>query len=216
MLSGRPAIAYSIEAARKSGLFLRVVVSTDEVDIARVAEQWGADVPFLRERRLADDQTPVSAATLDTLERLDPDGSIYSCVAQLMANCPLRTAANVVDSYHQFQQTGAASQISVTRYGWLNPWWAMSCSQSRRLAPLFPARACERSQDLPRLFCPTGAVWWIRSDVFRAQRTFHIDDRTGWELPWHEGVDIDNADDWRLAELLMKARQLGDACHEAA
>jgi CMP-N-acetylneuraminic acid synthetase len=203
-LLGRPAIAYTVEAALESGLFAQVVVSTDSETIAQAARQAGAVVPFLRAEALADDYTPVSRVTLDALLRLDPRGGRFECVAQLMPNCPLRTAEDVRASYAQFVRTGAASQLSVTRYGWQNPWWAARRTERFELEPLFAQRGAERSQDLPELFCPTGAVWWATSDVLRREATFHVPGRTGWELSWERAVDIDTEADWQLAELLLQ------------
>src|SRR5580698_5131234 len=94
-LAGKPIIAYTIAAALESGLFERVVVSTDSEAIAAIARQFKAEVPFLRDQALADDFTPVSSATADALLRLDPAGDRFDSVAQLMPNCPLRTAADV-------------------------------------------------------------------------------------------------------------------------
>ena len=206
-LCGRPIIAYTIEAALESGVFSRVIVSTDSDEIATIARRFGAEVPFLRDASLAGDYTPISLVTLDALEKLDPDGTIFQSVAQLMANCPLRTAEDVRDSYRQFVEMGADSQISVTRYGWLNPWWAMTIDDQMRLKLLFEGKTSVRSQDLPDVFCPTGAIWWAKADVLRREKTFHIAGRTGWEIPWQRAVDIDTEDDWRLAEILMEARR---------
>lgn len=200
----KPLIAYTIDAALQSHLFDAVVVSTDDARIASVAKEYGASVPFMRSPSLADDYTPVSAATADVLERIDPDGRRFAAVAQLMANCPLRTAADVLDSHRQFVETGADSQLSVTAYGWQNPWWAMRLNKSFVLEPLFKEDITRRSQDLPRLFCPSGAVWWTKADVLRKQRTFHIEGRTGWEMPWQRAVDIDTEDDWQMAEFLFE------------
>jgi N-acylneuraminate cytidylyltransferase len=205
-LCGRPLIAYTIEAAIEAGLFARVVVSTDSPEIAALAVRLGAEVPFLRSANLADDQTPVSAATVDMLERLDPDGRRFHTVAQLLPNCPLRTAEDIQASFGQFVDTGAGSQLSVTRFGWLNPWWAMRRDERMRLTPLLEEAMTKRSQDLPEVFCPTGAIWWARAEGLREQRTFHTPDRTGWEIPWRRAVDIDTEDDWQLAELLMARR----------
>jgi pseudaminic acid cytidylyltransferase len=203
-LAGKPLIAYTIEAALKSALFGRVVVSTDSEEIADVARTNGADVPFLRSSQISDDVTPVSAATADALERLDPDGTQYKIVAQLMANCPLRTAADLVSSYNQFSETSSDAQISVVRYGWQNPWWAMRRDAgSLKLDPLFPREMSARSQDLPELFCPTGAIWWGKTSVIREQRTFHIPGRTGWEISWQHGVDIDTPEDMEFAKTLL-------------
>ena len=208
-LAGRPLIVYSIAAALDSGLFCDVVVSTDSEEIAAVARRAGARVPFLRGAELADDHTPVSMATWDALRRLDPDGTRYDAVAQLMPNCPLRGAADVVASHEAFHAGGADAQISVCRYGWLNPWWAMRFVEGDVLVPMLEERVAERSQDQPDLVCPTGAVWWVRAAVLAAQQTFHVAGRTGWLLPWERALDIDTFDDWRLAEVLVARRPTG-------
>jgi CMP-N-acetylneuraminic acid synthetase len=203
-LLGKPAIAYTIEAAIESGLFARIVVSTDSEHIAEIALQYGAEAPFLRARELADDHTPVSLVTLDVLEHLDPGGLTYSCVAQLMANCPLRTSDDVRASYQQFIETDSESQISVTRFGWQNPWWSVQRADNFTLEPLFETNITARSQDLPSLFCPTGAIWWAQTRALRREGTFHFFGRTGWEIPWMRGIDIDSQDDWQMAEVLVR------------
>ena len=208
-LCGRPAMAYSIAAARESGLFARIVVSTDSELIAEIAARYGAEVPFLRDSWLSDDQTPVSMVTSDVLIRLDPHGDIFTSVAQLLPNCPLRDAADVRDSFQQFRSSGAQAQLSIARYGWQPPWWAMRRTAEMALVPLFPQEIVQRSQDLPALFCPTGAIWWARAQTLRDTGTYHIDGRTGWEIDAIHGIDIDTEEDWQLAEALMQQRLAG-------
>lgn len=202
-LRGRPLLAYTIEAAVTSKLFEQVVVSTDSPDIAEIAQRCGAWVPFIREASLADDMTPVSEVTADVLEKLDSSGRQYRDICQLMPNCPLRIASDIADSYRQFIETGSQSQISVVRYGWQNPWWAMQQDSNHVLDPIFKDSMTARSQDLPELYCPTGAIWWMKADLLRQERNFHIPGRTGWEIPWQRGLDIDTQDDWDLAEALF-------------
>lgn len=211
-LRGRPLIAYTIEAALQSGMFDRVIVTTDNAEIAEVARQNQAEVPFLREPSLSGDLVPVSTATVDALQRLDPAGDTFDHVCQLMPNCPLRTAEDVAESYRQYVKTGAESQLSVVRFGWQNPWWAMRRDVSFTLEPVFAEALSSRSQDLPDLFCPTGAVWWARADTLRREGTFYIAGATGWEIPWQRGVDIDTVDDWDMAAtLLIRAESAGSA-----
>ena len=200
---GKPLIVYSIEAAKQSKLFERVLVTTDCPEIASVAEAAGAEIPFLRDRNLADDITPVSAATVDMISKLDPSGEQYGYICQLMANCPLRDSGDIVDSYQQFIASQPPAQISVVRFGCQNPWWAMQRSPDFVLEPLFPKAMQSRSQDLPDLFCPTGAIWWAQAHVLRRSGTFHVPHRTGWEISWEHGIDIDTDADWRMANLLM-------------
>ncbi len=202
-LGGKPLLAHTIEAALSSQVLDRVVVTTDSPEIAEVARSHGAEVPFLRDSSLSDDFVPVSAATVDVLQKLDPNGEEYGYVCQLMPNCPLRTAEDIMASRRQLMETGAESQLSVVRYGWQNPWWALRRGEAFALQPLFEEAMTMRSQDLPELFCPTGAVWWAKADILRREGTYHIPGRTGWEIPWTRGVDIDTEDDWALVEALL-------------
>jgi pseudaminic acid cytidylyltransferase len=204
---GKPMIAHTIEAARESGLFDCVMVSTDCEEIAEIAQKFGGEIPFLRDRSLADDLTPVSEATADALSRLDPGGERFSFVAQLMANCPLRSADDLRDSFRQFEQAKVESQISVVRYGWQNPWWAMRRNEKNELQPLFREQMTARSQDLQELYCPTGAIWWAQAESLRRTKTFHLENRTGWEISWQHGIDIDTPDDWAMAEALLQIAQ---------
>ena len=206
-MQGKPLIAYTIEAARQSNLFERIIVSTDSQEIAEVACQYGAEIPFLRDPALADDFTPVSAATVDMMLQLDPSGTKYDYVCQLMPNCPLRTAADILDSFRQLTVTDAGSQLSVVRYGWQNPWWAMRRNDEFVLDPVFKDYMTSRSQDLPELYCPTGAVWWAKAEVLRREETYHVSERTGWEIPWQQGLDIDTEDDWDMADVLLSIAQ---------
>ena len=186
-LLGRPMIAYTITAALESGLFERVVVSTDSPEIAEVSLQYHAEVPFLRDKELADDFTPVSSVTADALYKLDPGGNKFDSVAQLMPNCPLRSANDVCDSHKQFERSGAESQISVVGYGWQNPWWAMLRSTIRTGTTL-QGQMSARSQDLPRLFCPTGAIWWARAETLRRIENLPLGRPDGMGNPvaaWH-------------------------------
>ena len=203
-MRGRPLLAYTVEAATGSGLFERVVVSTDDEEIARIARDAGAEVPFLRATRLADDVTPVSMVTLDVLEQLGQTGEEFQQVCQLMPNCPLRTAEDVRLSHRQFVTSSAGAQLSMVRFGWQNPWWAMRRAADMTIEPLFGEAIRQRSQDLPELFCPTGAVWWAHTDALQEAGTFHMVGRTGWEIDWTHGIDIDTEDDWLLADLLME------------
>ena len=206
--AGKPLIAHTIEAALRSGLFEQVIVTTDSPEIAEVSTAFGAEAPFLREAHLADDFVPVSVATKDVLERLDPAGGRFEFVCQLMPNCPLRTHADITDSHGQFTQTSADAQLSVVRYNWQNPWWAMRREQDLTLSPVFEEYLAKRSQDLPDLFCPTGAVWWIKQEALRREGTYYVAGKTGWEIPWARGVDIDTEDDWVMAELLFKMQNM--------
>lgn len=191
---GKPMIAWTIEAAINSGLFQDVVVSTEDWEIAGIAEDFGASVPFTRDLALADEYTPTSMVTLDAVEKLPG----YVHVAQLLPSCPLRNYKDIQESFKAFVGSPDDSTISVSDYGWSNPWWAITNAGSY----LFAERLRDRSQDLPDLYCPTGAVWWTRPETLQLYKTFYTP-RTGYYvIPWMRGIDIDTMEDFEVADAL--------------
>ncbi len=204
LLVDKPMIAYTIQAAQMARIFDRIIVSTDDPEISEVAEKYGAEVPFLRDTALADDYTPISLATLNTLERLEEGGEYYDHVAQLMGNCPLVSEEDIKSSYAQFINSNSPSQISVTRFGWFNPWWAVKLNNDDSIEELFKDNVTKRSQDLPPLFCPTGAIWWAKVTNLHQFQTFHCQGKTGWEIPWWRSLDIDTEEDFRFAKHLLQ------------
>ena len=203
-LGGKPMLVYTVEAALESGCFERVIVSTDDPRIAEVAMEAGAEVPFLRADDIADDHTPASRVTIDALQQLASRGQRFTTVAQLLPNCPTRDAQDVRASRAAFDASGAAFQVSVTPFGWLNPWWAMRLDPDHRLEPTFPEALKARSQDLPPLYCPNGSVWWAQVETLIAVGTFYGPDVRGFPLAWQHSVDIDDEADLALAERLLR------------
>lgn len=201
---GKPMIAWTIQAAKDSGLFDRVLVSTDDQRIAEVSKTWGAEVPFLR-ASFADDHTPVSEATASALQQaMNHWQESYASVTQLMANCPLRTADDITQAVTQFEAQDRSFQISCFKYGWMNPWWAVKLGPEGHPERLFPETAGKRSQDLPELFCPTGAIWIARADLLLKTKTFYGPNHVFEPMSWESAVDIDDYDDMRFAEALSQ------------
>lgn len=195
---GKPLIAWTIEAAQESGIFERVIVSTDDEQIAKVAQQYGAEVPFMRQA-FADDYSPVSLVTTDALEQLLPDR--YDTVVQLMANCPLRTSDAIRASYAYFIKHKLDFQLSCFPFGWMNPWWAYKLDEHNTPEPLFSDNLRNmRSQDQERLYCPTGAIWMAKAEKLCQQKTFYGDGYKFFPLSWEESVDIDDYEDLKMAK----------------
>ena len=204
---GKPMIAWTIQAAKESGLFDRILVSTDDPRIAEISETWGAEVPFLR-YNLADDHTPVSDATAAALRQaMNHWQETYVSVTQLMANCPLRTADDITKALIRFEDKDRSFQISCFRYGWMNPWWSVKLGPEGHPERLFPEAAGQRSQDLPELYCPTGAIWIAKATALLETGTFYGPDHIFEPLAWESAVDIDDYDDMKFAEALIQRRR---------
>lgn len=197
---GKPLLAWTVEAALASSVFTRVLLSTDDEQIAQTGRQFGAEAPFLRTEN-ADDQAPSSHATLSALNQAQAHfNESYDTVTQLMPNCPLRDAQDIRRAFEQFQQSHSNFQLSCFPFGWMNPWWAFTKSEARHERYLFPEALKMRSQDLSPLYCPTGAIWMARTDAFMQSQTFYGDPLTWFELDWKSAVDIDDYGDLEMAQ----------------
>lgn len=204
---GRPLLAWTVAAAVESGLFARVLVSTDDAEIQAVAVASGAAAPFLRVEA-ADDLAPASAATLAALAQAEQHwGESYDVVAQLMPNCPLRNADAIRTAVAGFEANGGGLQISCTAYGWTNPWWASELAADGQPRPLFPEQRLKRSQELPALYCPTGAIWLGDTAALRQAGTFYGPGHRFLPLDFWSAVDIDTKEDLAMASALAEARK---------
>jgi len=201
--NGKPLIAWTIEAAKESGLFSKIIVSTDSDEIAKVSQECGAEVPFLRDEK-ADDISPVSEATIRTLTQLEESGEKFDDVMQLFAVCPLRNAQDIIDSYKFFNEQKAPFVLSCYKYAWMNPWWAMKLDDKYESTWIYPEAKTTRSQDLPELFSPTGAIWIANIDALKKEGTFYGKGHVWWEMDWKRAVDVDNYEDLDLARALTK------------
>jgi len=200
---GKPMIVWTIEAAQQSGLFDKIVVSTDDETIALISKEYGAEVPFLRDSK-ADDMSPVSEATVVTLKQLEEAGEVFDDVVQLFAVCPLRNAEEIKSAYNFYLHSKRNFVLSCFKYAWMNPWWAIELNEKKEASWIHKEVLDKRSQDLPELFCPTGAVWIAHIQALYAEKTFYGKGHVFWEMDWKHAVDIDNYEDIELAKALAE------------
>lgn len=201
----KPMIAWTILAAKKSNLFHRILVSTNDPKIARIAKKYGAEAPFLR-KKYFDDMTPVSKATITALKNAKQFWKEdYDTVVQLMANCPLRTGLDIINSVRIFEKEKRNFQISCFKFGWMNPWWAF-IKKNKKVFPIFPRQIKKRSQDLPNLYCPTGAIWIASSEYLLREKTFYGKNFAFEPIDWKRAVDIDDHDDLNFAKIVKKLK----------
>ncbi len=200
---GKPMIAWTIDAAIESNLFDKIIVSTDSLEIKRIAEEFGAEVPFLREKT-ADDYSSVSMATLEALEQSENYfNEKFNHVIQLMPNCPIRNSGNIIDQYNYFLLNEHRSVISGFKYGMFNPFWAHLIKKDGSSEKLFGDKYDGlRSQDLPQLLCPTGATWISSRETLINEKTFYSNNYKLFEILWQNAIDIDDISDLNLANVV--------------
>lgn len=204
--NGKPMIQWTIEAALKAEIFDEVFVSTDDPEIAHFSEKCGLKVPFLREGHF-DDHSTVSEATIHALKSLETHyGTVHEHVVQLMPNCPLRRASEIKLAWTNYLEKSHDIQVSCFKFGWMNPWWAAMISHDGVPQHIFDRAKVTRSQDLPNLYCPTGAIWIANVQKLMSQGSFYGTDYRFFEMHWKHAVDIDDFDDFEIAELLAEQK----------
>ena len=206
---GKPMIHWTIKAALDSKLFEYILISTDSQEIADVAVKSGVNVPFLRDDQDADDITPVHIATTNSVIKLESYLSTnFDIVIQLMPNCPLRTDLDIINAYNYFCSTKSNFQISIFKFGWMNPWWAMEMdNKTGRPSPIFSDALKKRSQDLPDLYCPTGAIWIAEAEALKREKTFYGHNYSVFPMKWDNSIDIDNNEDLIMASLIAEKKK---------
>ncbi len=197
---GKPLLTWTIEAAVESQLFDRILLSTDSVEIANVGKSYGLEVPFLRKDSY-DDFSTASQATITALSQAESYyKEQYETVVQLLPNVPIRNSKDIIHQYTEFKKSGTNFQISYFKFGWMNPWWAVEKYEEKKFRWIHPEVFNKRSQELPELFCPSGAIWIAKCANLKSEGTFYGSGFSFCELNWKSAVDIDTYEDLEFAK----------------
>ncbi len=203
MFAGKPMIAYAIEAARASGLFGRIVVSTDDSEIAAAAAAAGAEVPFIRPADLADDMTPTVPVVAHAIAACEAQGKHYQSVCCIYPGVPLLQWQDLATALTQLEQGDAAYVFPVVAFP--SPIQrALRRQPDGRTLPFHPQYAGTRTQDLEPAYHDAGQFYWGNTGAWRAGLNIHQNGST-IVLPEWRCVDIDTPDDWHRAEALYHA-----------
>ncbi len=201
---GKPILAYSIEAARKSGLFDTVMVSTDDEEIAGIAGQYGAEVPFYRSEKTANDFATTNDVLLEVLAEYEKRGAHYEIGCCLYPTAPFVTASKLRDAMAQFLRSDADTLIPVVPFSY-PPQRAMVVKEGR-LVFESPQYLDSRSQDLEPHYHDVGQFYLFRTENYRRNRKLMVGDILPYVISEMEVQDIDNQTDWEIAE--MKYRMM--------
>lgn len=197
--AGRPAIAWPIAAARASGCFSRIVVSTDDTQIAEIASRFGAEAPFLREAALADDYTGTTEVVRDAVARLDLSaGTIVACLYPTAFFLEARDL-----------QSGQAKVIAGARWSMAVAAYPTPIDRAYRmegdlLVPRQPDMMPKRSQDLAPAYFDVGQFYFAEARTWLDPEARIWDGAAGVEIPFERAIDIDTPEDWTRAEHLHR------------
>lgn len=200
---GKPMIVWPIEALRASGVFDRIVVSTDDPEIAEIARSAGAELPFTRPRALADDHTATLPVMSHAVRSLREVGWHLDHVCCVYATAPLLDADDLRAALRTIETTGVQYVFSCTTFGFPIQ-RALQLTDAAGVQPMFPSCIGMRSQDLPEAFHDAGQFYWGTAEAFDAQLPVFAPHSRPHLLPRHRVQDIDTEDDWIRAELLFR------------
>jgi len=203
MFAGKPIIAHSIQVAKASGLFDRIIISTDSKKIAQTAVKFGAEAPFMRPSMLSDDFTPTSPVILHALDWLRENGSIPEYFCCIYATAPFLDARYLKKGLNILQEYAAISSFAVTPFPF-PIYRALELNNLGRVRMVWPEHENTRSNDLPERYHDAGQFYWGNTKKFLKEKRLYTSDSLPVVLPRHLVVDIDTPEDWLMAEIMYE------------
>ena len=201
--AGRPVIAYSIEAARKSGIFDRIIVSTDSEMIAEAGIKFGAEVPFLRPANLSDDYTPTAPVIEHAVNWLNMNGPKVGYGCCIYPAVPFIRSQNIKEGFSVLTDNKAKLAFSMTTFDFC-VFRGMKLSQDGHLEFLWPENELKRSQDLPTAYHDAGQFYWFESETFLEKKKLFDSNAMPVIVPRYLVQDIDTPEDWEVAEIIYE------------
>jgi CMP-N-acetylneuraminic acid synthetase len=201
LLAGKPLLCWAVEAATGSGVFDRILVSTEDHHIARVAEAAGASI-LHRPGDLASDTATGVDVCLHAIREMRGERPGYDAFACLLPTSPLRTANDIGQAYQTFVARDADFLMAVTSYA-IPPFWALE-EHEGFLRPRWGREYLVKSQELPPVCVDNGAIYIARIEAFERERTFYGARLVGFPMPRERSIDVDEPVDLRLAEFFLE------------
>lgn len=205
--AGQPIIAYSIRAALDSQVFDKIIVSTDDDEIAAVARAAGAEVPFLRPAELADDHTGTNAVVKHAIQWFARKGEVVDQVCCIYATAPFVQARYLREGLAKLEASGKAYAFSTTSFPFPIQ-RSIRINSDGTVDAVFPEHVATRSQDLEETYHDAGQFYWGRAESFLDDVVIFSSASVPVILPRYLVQDIDTLEDWHRAELMFKALEL--------
>lgn len=206
-LAGKPLIAYTIEAALNSNVFEKVIVSTDNKEIAEISKKCGAEVPFIRPDDISGDLISSDDVILHALDYFKRNGEEFDYVCKLQPTSPLRTAEHIRDAYRLLKEQDADFVVSVCECEH-SPLWSGALGKDKSLDNFIKEdvkRACR--QELPTYYRLNGAIYMGKTESFYNNKSFIGKNGFAYVMKQEDSVDIDSLIDFDIAEVILRQRE---------
>ena len=205
---GKPIIAYSIEAAINSGCFDKVVVSTDDLEIAEIAKKNGAVVPYIRPSNISDDYTGTNAVVSHAIQWFFEQGETVEYACCIYATAPFLSPKYILEGFNNIQKGGINFSFSVTTF-------AFPVQRSLRIKdncvePIWSDFILKRSQDLEEAYHDAGQFYWGTSKAFINKYEMFSFGSLPVVIPRYLTQDIDTLEDWEFAEVIFRVLTMSD------
>lgn len=203
LLKGHPLLAYSIEAAKDSGMFDRIFVSTDSEQYAEISRKYGADVPFLRAEEIAGDHASSWDAVREAVEQYEKLGQRFDTVTLLQPTSPLRSADDIIKGYRLFMEKEADYVIGVCPAEH-SPLWCNTLPEDMSMDGFISKEIDSKPrQELPDYYRINGALYIVRVSALSGVDDMYHQGCYAYIMPPERSIDIDTAFDFKIAELFM-------------
>jgi pseudaminic acid cytidylyltransferase len=206
LLAGRPLLFYAVSAARKSGVFDRIIVSTEDTEIRELAQKLKAET-MDRDSHLAGDDASVAEVCIDVINRCLGEGMQIESICVLLPTCPLRTAEDIIRAHKRFQESHADYLMTTTDYGY-SPFRALK-EDKGLLVPFFGMKYMKQDQKNPKVCVHNGAIIFAQPKALMSDRTFYGRNVAGMHMPRERSIDINEPFDLKIAEVLMNENKTG-------
>lgn len=208
ILSGKHLIGYTIEEALKSKYIDRVIVSSEDSEIIEVSKKYNAEVPFIRPKELAEDYSTTNDVILHALKWFEDNENYvpeYICILQCTS--PLRDVNDIDGAIQQLNDSNFDAVISVCESE-VNPYWTNIISDDNKLEYFIKeGKNITRRQDLPKIYRINGAIYVIKTSVFKEKLTLEPENTGAYIMDCKHSVDIDEEIDFRFSELLIQSKE---------
>lgn len=203
---GKPIIAYSIEAAIKSGLFEEVMVSTDDEEIANISKKYGAKVPFLRSKENSNDFATTASVILEVLAKYQDIGKTFVYACCIYPTAPLIKSEKLRMGFEKLKNNDFSTVFPVVSF---SIWRGLKKYSDDSYKMVWPENLNKRSQDLEDVYHDAGQWYWFNVSIFKENSNLYSDNSSCLVLEGVEVQDIDDMEDWKMAELKYKLYNYG-------